>query len=113
MSKFTFKHENDDCLIEHSYNEEYLHNVVMRMEEFLRGCGFIFDGSLEIVENSEKSIEQVIDNMNTVVVSTDSPFSFSEQTTNNHMNKCSVCGIKKDVMIQYSCFDKNCPKGSW
>jgi hypothetical protein len=52
MSKFTFAHTLDDLKITHEFEEIQLNNVIENFESFLRGCGFIFDGNLEIVEKN-------------------------------------------------------------
>jgi hypothetical protein len=60
MPKFTLiaEHlgENDldiTSRVIHEFNEDYLHDVVMMMQEFLRGVGFYFDGELQILENEK------------------------------------------------------------
>jgi len=52
MSKFTFTHTLDDLKITHEFDEIQLNNVIENFESFLRGCGFVFNGNLEIIENS-------------------------------------------------------------
>ena len=50
MSKFTFTHTLDDLKITHEFEAIHVNKVVENFEDFLRGCGFVFDGNLEIVE---------------------------------------------------------------
>ena len=72
MSRFYFKYTGDadsynderwehaarEEVITHEFSTEDLYEVVQRMEQFLKGAGFVFSGALEIVptraENSEE-----------------------------------------------------------
>lgn len=63
MPKFTLiaEHlgENDldvTSRVIHEFNEDLLEEVVMMMQEFLRGVGYYFNGQLQILEN-EKPIK--------------------------------------------------------
>lgn len=42
--------QKTDSFIHHEFTEVSLHQVIERLECFLRGCGFIFSGNLDIVE---------------------------------------------------------------
>jgi len=63
MNKFTLLLEdmNYDFEIERKitseFNSEQLDDIIGNFENFLRGCGFHFDGNLEIVEYV-KEVEQ-------------------------------------------------------
>lgn len=48
MSKFTFKYELDDSKVKHTFDAEHIDDVIMFFQEFLRGCGFYFDGDVKI-----------------------------------------------------------------
>ncbi len=50
--KLTCEHEEGD-LITHEFNKVFLGDVVERMQDFLKGCGFVFDGTLDIVPDEE------------------------------------------------------------
>lgn len=56
MPKFTLIAEhlddkgNPTSTVTHVFNEDFLPDVVMSMQEFLRGTGFYFNGDLDIVE---------------------------------------------------------------
>ena len=54
MSKFTFTQTYDDTVTTKEFETDYLYDVIERFEEFLRGCGFYFYGSLEIVNEDEE-----------------------------------------------------------
>lgn len=41
----------EDSSLIYEFQEENLHDVISRFEGFLRGCGFQFNGTLEIVED--------------------------------------------------------------
>jgi hypothetical protein len=45
--------DNKVSTVTHSFDEDYLDEVVVRFEEFLRGCGYIFSGSLQIVDEED------------------------------------------------------------
>jgi hypothetical protein len=53
MPEFTLicKYDNIDVTTK-TFEEVELHNVLNNIELFLRGCGYIFDGNLDIVDNS-------------------------------------------------------------
>lgn len=59
MPKFTLiaEHLDDNGGIEsrviHEFDRDYLPEVVMMMQEFLRGVGFYFDGELQIFDENE------------------------------------------------------------
>ena len=47
--KLICEHEEGD-VITHEFNKVLLSDVMMRVQDFLKGCGFVFDGTLDIVE---------------------------------------------------------------
>lgn len=47
--KLICEHEEGD-VITHEFNKVLLSDVIMRMQDFLKGCGYVFDGTLDIVE---------------------------------------------------------------
>lgn len=52
MPKFTLTAEwdNPDSTVTHTFNEECLDDVLMCLDQFLRGCGYYYDGALAIAE---------------------------------------------------------------
>ena len=40
----------EDDKITHEFNTVYVGDVILRMQDFLKGCGYVFDGQLEIVD---------------------------------------------------------------
>lgn len=56
MSKFTITREYKEPLVKNTieFEEVVLYRVLEHMEDFLRGCGFVFKGHLEIVEEKEE-----------------------------------------------------------
>ena len=50
MSKFILTNINDDIVTTKEFDTEYLFDVLERFEEFLRGCGYHFNGVLDFVE---------------------------------------------------------------
>jgi hypothetical protein len=66
MSKFTFICEEEPCPFGESittkrtveFSADHLGGVIGEFETFLKGCGFQFDGHLEIYEPEESSFEK-------------------------------------------------------
>lgn len=52
--KFTLicEHEEGD-VVTHEFEKEFLNDVLNRMHDFLKGCGYVFDGTLDIVPEEE------------------------------------------------------------
>jgi hypothetical protein len=49
--KFTLMCDyGDGDKITHEFNTVFIGDVILRMQDFLKGCGFGFDGELEIVD---------------------------------------------------------------
>jgi hypothetical protein len=52
MTKFTLVCDHscdlDTHVVTHEFNAEYLPDVLMNLEQFLRGAGYVFDGQLII-----------------------------------------------------------------
>lgn len=65
MPKITFvcEHQHpinkDSNLSKLTYesNREYLYDIIEDFEDFLRGCGFSFDGRLEIVDQEDITLD--------------------------------------------------------
>ena len=94
MPSFKFECEHrtawDSTLeVRHTTECEYeqLDDVIGAFQDFLRGCGYYFDGNLEIVPN------QAVEKVNAV-----------------RESLCVVCKLPKSVMEHHQCFDKHCPK---
>ncbi len=51
------KDEFNNLEVTHIFEEETLDDVLRRTEDFLHGCGFIFDGHLGIIEEEDKEPE--------------------------------------------------------
>jgi hypothetical protein len=51
MSKFILSSIQDESLTTKEFESDYLYDVVERFEEFLRGCGYYFEGRLDIVND--------------------------------------------------------------
>ena len=54
MSKFILTSIQDEALTTKEFESDYLYDVVERFEEFLRGCGYYFEGRLDIVNDEEE-----------------------------------------------------------
>lgn len=60
--KFTLVCEyGDETKITHEFKNVMLSDVLEHMQDFLKGCGFVFDGILDIVdENGEQQPHDLI-----------------------------------------------------
>jgi len=60
MSKFIFKRiespEHGTDVVEMTIEAETWYDVVPRFKEFLLGCGFMFEGELEVVDYNVEDI---------------------------------------------------------
>lgn len=52
-SKFKFVHEYGDKLITHEFEKTDLGEILEEFESFLKGCGFFFKGSIDILVAEE------------------------------------------------------------
>ena len=63
MSKFKFVSENrpfvdgDVSITTKEFDAEYLYDVLSEFENFLRGCGYVFRGQLDFVEDDEETFD--------------------------------------------------------
>ena len=48
MAKYKLEMQEEDYKTSLEFNSDDLSDVVASMEHFLKGCGFIFDGALDI-----------------------------------------------------------------
>jgi hypothetical protein len=63
--KFECEHSNAwdqtlDSKVTMEFDKEFLPDVIEQFEQFLRGCGYYFDGRLELVE--DEPVEQEFNN---------------------------------------------------
>ena len=63
MSKFTFIKKDtdlDDTETNHTvsmqFDDIYLDSVISNFQDFLKGCGFVFSGELQIVEEEKDGV---------------------------------------------------------
>jgi hypothetical protein len=50
--KFKFIASEDNTHTTKEFETDYLYEVIPQFEEFLRGCGFVFDGHLDTFDDS-------------------------------------------------------------
>jgi hypothetical protein len=113
MPKFTLIAEHDDetrTTVE--FNQDYLPNVLMQMDMFLRGTGFVYDGSLSIEEWEDYSDKDEGCGSNSEP--TEFATEFYPQTENVTItgiaSKCFICGLTNEQLGHHACFDQRCPK---
>jgi len=91
------------------FEGEFLDGVLLEMQEFLRGCGYYFDGQLQLViESDVETQEEQYQNStwNHVVDSLMNPPHFRA----NQPTRCTVCNITLSEFERgHKCFDKKCP----
>jgi hypothetical protein len=108
------------------FEVDFLPEVLENFELFLRGAGFVFDGKVEIYdETADVSIESydvdygVDYNMDFGTDAVAESYDAFEQVVNNHIDYlaskqkdiCSTCGLSSAVMQGQKCYDQSCPKG--
>ena len=111
MAKYTLICEHDELggtmKQTTEFRTDYLPEVLENTELFLRGCGFYFEGQLDIIDEDKSYI------------GTQEEFDVFQQIVNSHQdfldkksptNSCEVCGLSMTVMQGQKCFDTNCPK---
>ncbi len=87
MPKFLLTADwDDDTRVTHTFNVEQLDDVVMNMDQFLRGCGFFYDGELTICEqpglqyNTDCQFEFTDDQKNRYATAFDNAFATMNDT---------------------------------
>jgi hypothetical protein len=108
------------------FEVDFLPEVLENFELFLRGAGFVFDGKVEINdESSDVSIgpydgDYGVDyNIDFGADNMAESYDAFEQVVNNHIDYlaskqkdiCSTCGLSSAVMQGQKCYDQSCPKG--
>jgi hypothetical protein len=66
MSKFILTSIQEEVLTTKEFESDYLYDVLERFEEFLRGCGYYFEGQLDIVNDQQKEETPIKDESFTV-----------------------------------------------
>ena len=121
MSKYTFTCEYvgmtgqpDGSKITLEVQEESLRNVVEAFERFLKGAGFVYDGYLDFVDDTNDT-DEYKESMHW-------PFLPEETTYGSHYNesedeiqdleqevgKCSRCGLTREQLGDHKCYDNYC-----
>ena len=108
MAKYTFISEEslNRSKITFEFEAVSLTDMLEQFEHFLRGCSFVFDGFVDIVEPEELSsadVEDLNDTGEKVFAN------MAETLTSQETDLCSVCGISKARMEGHSCWDEKCP----
>jgi len=106
--------ESLDTRITVEFDKETLTEVIDQFQDFLRGCGYYFDGHLEIVTDEEAEVDdeayfwltdthdgaRAFDNMASSLMNPP-----EQQTT---CSNCPVCKLDAEVMSRHKCFDPKC-----
>ena len=119
--RFTLHQNYENVDITHTFETPLLSEVLEQMEHFLRGCGFAFDGRLDIVNEETtpcgEESNQFYTNptLDTSITQSDAQdVSYNTQFyESSEEERCDVCKIKKSVMKDYTCFDRHCTKDRW
>jgi hypothetical protein len=118
MPKFTLISEHDDSsrtTVE--FERDFLPDVIMQMDMFLRGTGFVYNGSLTIEEWDDYS-DKDEDSDEYESTSSQESFSFKDPNDTEHTititgagpSKCYICGLTDEQLGHNACFDQRCPK---
>lgn len=108
------------------FEYEQLSDVISAFEDFLRGCGYVFEGNLDIVEeqkekgcgggcsdcqcdevNFDREAQESRVRWSHTVESLMNPPTFRANDENS--GKCSVCGLPESVMKAHQCWEQRCP----
>ena len=112
------------------FDVDFLPEVLENFELFLRGAGFVFEGKVEIYDesagfsiephNSDYDVDYDVD-YDTNFGTDDMAQSYAafDQVVGNHIDYlnskrndiCSICGLSSAVMQGQRCYDPACPKG--
>jgi hypothetical protein len=115
INKFTFIREESfhGSKITYETPSESLDQILSEFGDFLRGCGFVINGYLDVVNDdypesvctSEYSVNDEMDYDHP-----EANFDYQESET---LSTCPVCFIEKSLMKKHECFDEKCPKDTW
>jgi len=117
-----------DCELDNrvtmEFNKETLTEVIAQFQDFLRGCGYYFDGNLEIVDHSEEQLfeddqqsARVFDTMASSLTSESFTVNLPDYGAAQPISidlsgftstTCPVCKLDANVMSRHKCFDPKC-----
>ena len=113
MPKFTLKCEHENLtggsphIVTQEFDAYHIYDLIENFDLFMRGCGFVYDGVLEIVQDEVVTQNEyddvgaeVINRMVTQLVSMGKP---EEQSA-----VCSVCKLPTQVMMKHKCYENKC-----
>lgn len=111
MAKYTFISEEslNRSKITFEFEAVSLTDMLEQFEHFLRGCSFVFDGYVDIVEPEELSdvdVEDLNDAGEKVFASMVEGLNGLSAAPDE---LCNVCGISKARMEGHKCWDEKCP----
>lgn len=119
MSKFILTKIDGSDEVKHTFHAEHLDDVIFSFQEFLRGCGFYFNGEVQIVDDPfvDRFItpyEDPLYDYDEDFVNSDSVVSSWSWTVNelseksNQNSYCEKCSFTKEEMEGSRCWDENC-----
>lgn len=92
------------------FEVDQLSDVVTYFEQFLRGCGYHFDGHLDFLTDEE--LYGTVDGQQTdeLYESQEVMSSPSLRTVTSLQEKCNVrgCGLTRQQLGDHVCYDSNC-----
>jgi hypothetical protein len=107
------------------FEVDFLPEVLENFELFLRGAGFVFDGKVEIYDESagitiepHNSDYDVDYDTNFGTDDMAQSYAAFDQVVGNHIDYlnskrndiCTTCGLSSAVMEGHKCYDPACPK---
>jgi hypothetical protein len=115
MPKFTLISEHDDSTrTTVEFEHDFLPDVIMQMDMFLRGTGFVYNGTLAIEEFEDYTNDEDSDECESD--SNQKSYSFKDQdgtvntiTITGTNSKCYICGLTNEQLGVHTCFDNSCP----
>jgi hypothetical protein len=124
MSKFKFVSEENHFSSPIStktveFSAVIIEDVLQEFENFLLGCGFKFDGKVDIIKDDEIDIYKELEELEAMELSISDKDYFGNLPQNNWpfakiqpTAVCPVCKIDNETMSKHVCYDSNCPKGN-
>jgi hypothetical protein len=115
-NKFTFIHESYGTKITYETDDYTLNALLENFEDFLKGCGFVFDGNIDIVKDdysdccddentNSNSFEWTVNQIRRVSSSKDTEVEIEKKD----LEKCPVCKIPVEKMKDEKCYGPGCP----
>lgn len=109
-NEFSGKENGIEKTVVHEFEGVDLSTALENYEYFLRGIGFHFDGTIDLIENEtvEPVQESQVKDMNYDFTELQKRWTATREPTTN-TDLCSQCGLPETLMKLHKCWDPRCP----